>query len=136
MEQKDFLKKKKMRLSEVKNLYRNSKDANLVNLYAAGIHQLLNIQLLYFDYIEDILSKWGLLAHGVKHSLGICKRAFNDFERQLQQNIKTSEQQDDFNYNFERLYEALTNFLITEPEKEEEQGQEPEPEQGQEQEQK
>jgi hypothetical protein len=126
MEQKDFLKKKKMRLSEVKELYRNSKDSNLVNLYAAGIHQLLNIQLLYFDYIEDILAKWGLLAHGVKHSLGICKRAFNDFERQLQQNIKTREQQDDFNYNFERLYEALTNFF-TEPE--------PEPEQGQEQEQ-
>ena len=113
-----------MRLSEVKELYRNSKDANLVNLYAAGIHQLLNIQLLYFDYIEDILSKWGLLAHGTKHSLGICKRAFNDFERQLQQNIKTREQQEDFNYNFERLYEALTNFFT-----------EPEPEQGQEQEQ-
>ena len=124
MEQKDFLKRKKMRLSEVKELYRNSKDANLVNLYAAGIHQLLNIQLLYFDYIEDILSKWGLLAHGTKHSLVICKRAFNDFERQLQQNIKTREQQEDFNYNFERLYEALTNFFT-----------EPEPEQGQEQEQ-
>lgn len=130
MEQKDFLKRKKMRLSEVKELYRNSKDANLVNLYAAGIHQLLNIQLLYFDYIEDILAKWGLLAHGIKHSLGICKRAFNDFERELQQNIKTREQQEDFNYNFERLYEALTNFF-TEPE----QGQEQEQEQGQEQEQ-
>ena len=133
MEQKDFLKRKKMRLSEVKELYRNSKDANLVNLYAAGIHQLLNIQLLYFDYIEDILSKWGLLAHGTKHSLGICKRAFNDFERQLQQNIKTREQQQDFNYNFERLYEALTNFFTEpEPEQGQEQGQEQEQEQEQE----
>lgn len=45
----------KLTNKKLKEMYRQSKDANLVNLYTNGIHQLLNIQLLYFDAIEDIL---------------------------------------------------------------------------------
>lgn len=108
-----------MRLSnkQLKEKYRESKDANLVNLYANGIHQLLNIQLLYLDHIEDILKKWGLCVQDTKLNLHICSKSFNTLERYLQQNINSEKEQSKFNEEFDRLYDALEKyFLIKETE--------------------
>lgn len=111
--------KKMVKLSnkQLKEKYRESKDANLVNLYANGIHQLLNIQLLYLDYIEDILKKWGLCVQDTKLNLHICSKSFNTLERYLQQNIASEKEQSKFNEEFNRLYDALAKyFLIKETE--------------------
>lgn len=105
----------KLSNKELIEMYRNSKDANLVNLYTNGIHQLLNIQLLYMDHIEDILKKWGLNVQQTKFSLHACSKSFNTLERYLQQAIVSAEEQEKFNEEFDRLYEALEKyFLITE----------------------
>ena len=50
-------KENNIKVEQLRKIYMASDDANMVNLYANGIHQLLNVQLLYFDYIEDILRK-------------------------------------------------------------------------------
>lgn len=104
----------KLTNSELKEMYRQSKDANLVNLYTNGIHQLLNIQLLYFDAIEDILKKWGLLVQGTKFNLNAAKKSFNTFERYLQQNITSGKEQLKFNEEFDRLYNALAKYFLIE----------------------
>lgn len=105
----------KLSNKELIEMYRNSKDANLVNLYTNGIHQLLNIQLLYMDHIEDILKKWGLSVQQTKFSLHACSKSFNTLERYLQQAIVSAEEQEKFNEEFDRLYKALEKyFLITE----------------------
>ena len=72
-------KENNIKVEQLRKIYMASDDANMVNLYANGIHQLLNVQLLYFDYIEDILSKWGLYAQSTKHNINMCKRVFNAF---------------------------------------------------------
>lgn len=104
----------KLTNSELKEMYRQSKDANLVNLYTNGIHQLLNIQLLYFDAIEDILKKWGLLVQGTKFNLNAAKKSFNTLERYLQQNITSGKEQLKFNEEFDRLYNALAKYFLIE----------------------
>lgn len=106
--------KVKLTNSELKEMYRQSKDANLVNLYTNGIHQLLNIQLLYFDAIEDILKKWGLLVQGTKFNLNAAKKSFNTLERYLQQNITSGKEQSKFNEEFDRLYNALAKYFLIE----------------------
>lgn len=108
---------KKLSNKQLKEKYRESKDANLVNLYANGIHQLLNIQLLYLDHIEDILKKWGLCVQDTKFNLHTCSKSFNTLERYLQQNINSEKEQSKFNEEFDRLYDALAKyFLIKETE--------------------
>lgn len=104
----------KLTNKKLKEMYRQSKDANLVNLYTNGIHQLLNIQLLYFDAIEDILKKWGLLVQGTKFNLNAAKKSFNTFERYLQQNITSGKEQLKFNEEFDRLYNALAKYFLIE----------------------
>lgn len=104
----------KLTNSELKEMYKQSKDANLVNLYTNGIHQLLNIQLLYFDAIEDILKKWGLLVQGTKFNLNAAKKSFNTLERYLQQNITSVTEQSKFNEEFDRLYNALAKYFLIE----------------------
>lgn len=104
----------KLTNSELKEMYRQSKDANLVNLYTNGIHQLLNIQLLYLDEIEDILKKWGLLVQGTKFNLNAAKKSFNTLERYLQQNITSGTEQSKFNEEFDRLYNALAKYFLIE----------------------
>lgn len=106
--------KVKLTNNELKEMYRQSKDANLVNLYTNGIHQLLNIQLLYFDAIEDILKKWGLLVQGTKFNLNAAKKSFNTLERYLQQNITSGTEQSKFNTEFDRLYNALAKYFLIE----------------------
>lgn len=109
--------KVKLTNKKLKEMYRQSKDANLVNLYANGIHQLLNIQLLYLDQIEDILKKWGLCVQDTKFNLNAAKKSFNTLERYLQQNITSGKEQLKFNEEFDRLYNALAKyFLIKETE--------------------
>lgn len=104
----------KLTNKKLKEMYRESKDANLVNLYTNGIHQLLNIQLLYFDAIEDILKKWGLLVQGTKFNLNAAKKSFNTLERYLQQNITSGKEQSKFNEEFDRLYNALAKYFLIE----------------------
>lgn len=105
----------KLSNKELIEMYRKSKDANLVNLYTNGIHQLLNIQLLYMDHIEDILKKWGLNVQQTKFNLHACLKSFNTLERYLQQAIASAEEQEKFNEEFDKLYAALEKyFLITE----------------------
>lgn len=104
----------KLTNKKLKEMYRESKDANLVNLYTNGIHQLLNIQLLYFDAIEDILKKWGLLVQGTKFNLNAAKKSFNTLERYLQQNITSGTEQSKFNEEFDRLYNALAKYFLIE----------------------
>lgn len=111
---------KKLSNKELKDMYRDSKDSNLVNLYTNGIHQMLNVQLLYLDNIEDILKKWGLNVQITKRTLNSCKRIFNTLERYLQQNVQGGIQQDTFNKEFDDLYNALSRyFLVDNKEKEE-----------------
>ena len=109
----DMGKENNIKVEQLRKLYMASDDANMVNLYANGIHQLLNVQLLYFDYIEDILRKWGLCAQSTKHNINMCKRVFNAFERDMQRNIATREQQDNFNEEFDKLYDALSKYFLT-----------------------
>lgn len=104
----------KLTNKKLKEMYKQSKDANLVNLYTNGIHQLLNIQLLYFDAIEDILKKWGLLVQGTKFNLNAAKKSFNTLERYLQQNITSGKEQSKFNEEFDRLYNALAKYFLIE----------------------
>lgn len=104
----------KLTNKKLKEMYKQSKDANLVNLYTNGIHQLLNIQLLYFDAIEDILKKWGLLVQGTKFDLNAAKKSFNTLERYLQQNITSGKEQLKFNEEFDRLYNALAKYFLIE----------------------
>lgn len=111
---------KKLSNKELKDMYRDSKDSNLVNLYTNGIHQMLNVQLLYLDNIEDILKKWGLNVQTTKQTLNSCKKIFNTLEKFLQQNIGTEIQQQVFNKEFDDLYNALSRyFLVDNKEKEE-----------------
>ena len=104
---------KKLSNKELMDMYRDSKDSNLVNLYTNGIHQMLNVQLLYLDNIEDILKKWGLNVQTTKQTLNSCKRIFNTLEKFLQQNIVAESQQEVFNKEFDDLYNALSRYFLT-----------------------
>lgn len=102
----------KLSNKELIELYQQSKECNLVNLYTNGIHQLLNVQLLYLDNIQDILVKYGLNVQTTKQTLNSCKRIFNSLERFLQQNIQTPLEQEVFNKEFDKLFDALTKYFL------------------------
>ena len=108
--------KKLVKLSskEVLNRYYSSKDFNLANLYMRAIHQLVNIQLLYFDQLEDILKRNGLVKHRLKQSLNIAKNQTNLFEVEFRkaQGSKEHHKSEDFNKEFDILYEGLTKFFM------------------------
>lgn len=104
----------KLTNKEVIDLYKQSKDSNIVNRLMMGIHELLNIQLLYFDQIEDILKKNGLHAKEHKHNLNACKNIFNNFECSLRRDVTKQEWKDNFSEHFDNLYDVLTKYFLTE----------------------
>lgn len=95
--------------------YHKSKEFNIVNLYTQAIHQLLNIQLLYFDQIKKYAGKHGIVKNEMKQYLNMAEKHFNLFEHKLQQQRKvqgTQEQDDFFLKEFEMLEQRLTKYFL------------------------
>lgn len=121
-----------MRTIEIKNIdgvaiFRHTAENNTVKLtvetaVSCGVSlakanlkgtDLRGANLSGANYIEDILRKWGLCAQSTKHNINMCKSVFNAFERDMQRNIATREQQDNFNEEFDKLYDALSKYFLT-----------------------
>ena len=105
----------KLSEKEVLDKYYKSKDFNLVNLYTQAIHQLVNIQLLYLDQIVDIANRNGICKQQLKQSLLSTRNHFNLFEVELRrrQGLKPKpDKQEEFNAEFDLLYEGLTEYFM------------------------
>lgn len=102
--------------------YHKSKEFHIVNLYTQAIHQMLNIQLSYFDRIKEYAGKHGIVKNKMKQCLNMAENQFNLFELELRKQQKvqiTKEQKTAFLKEFEDLEKKLTKYFLIGDEKDE-----------------